>query len=162
VANADHLILAIGVGAIVATILFGALVQPPLPEDPYDHIRFSAQGSEYAIGETARFVVENHGPKIFTYTGWGILRLVEDEWVAADCLAFTAELHSIGPFDRLDFGWPISRPNPSCEADINAVYGPLPPFGPGRFAASIFLSLLDREVDSDLGHGWFLAEFDVV
>ncbi len=161
----DYGVLAIGVGALVVTIIVGAVFLepvPPVPEDPYGHITFSAQRNEHAIAETATFVLANQGPLTFSYTGWGIGRLVEENWVGADCLAFSLILKTLGPFDQLVFGWTIHEPEPFCQADLEAVFGPLLPFGPGRFTASIFLHIFDNERNSDVGPGRFLAEFDVV
>ncbi|MEE9173734.1 MAG: hypothetical protein V3U30_02015 [Thermoplasmata archaeon] len=105
-ANADHLVLAIGVGAILITITVGAvLYQPP----PQVDIRLVTSEESYRLGQWVDVQLENRGPfTLCTHAlwPWGIARQVDDEWRGVATITMLLEWgRGIGPGGTLRWGW---------------------------------------------------------
>ncbi len=128
-ANADYLVLAVGVGALIISITVGAvLYQAP----PQADIRLETSKESYRLGEWVDVSLENHGPFVICTRNmwpWNIMRHVDDEWHGvAIIFASTAE-GSIWPGETLRWGW-VAENDPYLEE-----WG-LPPFAevlPGEY-----------------------------
>ncbi len=110
-ANADYLVLAVGVGALIISITVGAILyQPP----PQADIRLETSKESYRLGEWVDVSLENHGPFIlctFHIWWWGITRQVGDEWRSVGIIYVSPAEGAVRPGETLRYGWVAeSRP----------------------------------------------------
>ncbi len=154
-ANADHLILAVGVSAIVVVVVVGAVLQQP----PVD-IRIETTQESYRIGEEVVARLENLGPlSLCTYHQWpwSITRHVGDEWLSVTIINVFTALGTVRPGDSLGFRW-VAESHPDWEE--------LVPYGfaevvPGEYRVGFGGRLCDETQESGEPVG-FYAYFELV
>ncbi len=132
----------------------GYLVWVYFPPAPYAHIALFPERSEYTPGDVATFVVANRGALRFSVLVWFVERLLNDEWILAECHDTAAVAVTIGPFGHYVFQWTVTMPG-SPEEECGFF---LPPLEPGPFRGTVVLASPDRNVEP----AQFFAEFHVV
>ncbi len=156
-ANADHLVLAIGVGALLTVVLFGALLPGPAaeePEDPFRDLVFSMQRSQYTFGENATLVLRNEGNLTFERHFWGVQRFVDGEWAGVECHSQYTVIFNLHPGEQWYWRWTVESADPSRCIGLDGK--PLPPVEEGLYRGFVAL-----RHSSDLRRSLF-AEFVVV
>ena len=116
-ANADHLILAIGVGAILIGITVGAILYQPPPPPLRADIRIETTQESYRMGEEVVARLENLGPLSLCTTGqwpWNVHLQVAEEWLAVKTVTVAHVLGQVRPGDSLGFRW-IAESDPYWE-----------------------------------------------
>ncbi len=102
------LIVAGGVAAIVAAVLGVAFY----PQDPLSGVSFTADRSDYSIGQVAVFSLFNGGETTFRFEQWTVQRLIDDEWRSVECHLFPTVIMDLRPDERMTWSWHVIDANP--------------------------------------------------